>query len=73
MPARKRRPPQWDKLLVLQRHLSSSDYVVWVDADVLVTNPRKSIEEVIHADEVGEHVTLNPKPPLRPQPLQPAP
>jgi hypothetical protein len=41
---------QWTKIMILQHYLSLNkyDYVVWIDADVLILNPNKTIEDFIN-------------------------
>ena len=37
----------WNKLLAVQRALSSFEWVLWLDADALIVNPKHRFEEVI--------------------------
>jgi len=41
------RPPAWSKILALQAHLGSYDYVLFVDVDVLVMNGAVRIEDLV--------------------------
>lgn len=55
------RPVAWSKLLFLRRHLPDYDWIMWSDADSLITNPVIKIESfirtkadlVITVDKVG--------------------
>ena len=40
---------QWSKILLIQKYLEKGehDYLVWIDADILILNPEKSIENFI--------------------------
>jgi len=37
----------WNKLIAVQRELAAFDWVLWLDADALIVNPRHRIEDVI--------------------------
>lgn len=39
--------PTWNKLLAVKKHLADFDWVLWLDADALIVNPKHSIEDVI--------------------------
>ena len=41
------RPIAWSKILLMQKYLDSYDYVVWMDADAMVTNMNSKLEEKI--------------------------
>jgi beta-1,4-mannosyl-glycoprotein beta-1,4-N-acetylglucosaminyltransferase len=41
------RPFPWSKIRLVQKYLSEYDFLVWMDADVLVTNPEIRIEVFI--------------------------
>jgi len=41
------RPVAWSKLLFLQRHLPDYEWIMWSDADSLITNPAIKIESLI--------------------------
>jgi len=50
----KTRPPAWSKILLLLKCLNEGkenkyDYVVWIDADTLIMNPEKKLEDFIGA------------------------
>jgi hypothetical protein len=39
---------QWTKILIIQKYLNNKyDYIVWIDADILILNPEKTIESFI--------------------------
>ncbi|EEC50129.1 predicted protein [Phaeodactylum tricornutum CCAP 1055/1] len=48
----KKRPPAWSKILAAQRLLKeeSCDWVVWLDADTVIMNSSKQIEDFLPAD-----------------------
>lgn len=37
------RPASWSKILAVQHYLKDVDWVMWLDADTIVTNPGQSI------------------------------
>lgn len=37
----------WNKLIAVQRELPQFDWVLWLDADALIVNPKQSIEELL--------------------------
>lgn len=37
----------WSKLILIQKHLSKYDYVVWMDADLYIMNPEITLESFI--------------------------
>jgi hypothetical protein len=39
------RPIPWSKIRLLQKHLDSVDVLLWIDADILITNPEHSLDE----------------------------
>ncbi len=39
--------PQWNKIVVLRRHLSDAEWLVWCDADAIITDPRFSLAQLI--------------------------
>eukprot|EP00903_Cladosiphon_okamuranus_P006685 g6525.t1 len=41
------RPAAWSKLLVLQKHLGSYDYVIFVDIDAFIMNPTFKLEWIL--------------------------
>lgn len=41
------KPIPWSKLLLINRYLNQFDYLVWVDADILIMNPEIKIESFI--------------------------
>ena len=42
-----RRELQWAKIPLIQKHLSSYDYIMWLDGDVLITNQERFIDDFI--------------------------
>jgi hypothetical protein len=42
-----RRELQWSKIPLIQKYLSSYDYIVWIDGDVLITNQERPIDDFI--------------------------
>ncbi len=47
------RPASWSKLLLVERHLASNpacEWVMWIDADAVVTNPARRVEDLIGED-----------------------
>ncbi len=49
------RPASWSKIPAVLSALAAHDWVFWVDADTLVTNPAMALEELLPA---GEHPDL---------------
>ena len=41
------RPHAWSKIRLLQKYLESYNYLMWIDADVLIMNQERTIEEYI--------------------------
>jgi lipopolysaccharide biosynthesis glycosyltransferase len=41
------RDPMWSKILVLQKFLPDYDYLVWIDADIIILNPEYTLEYFI--------------------------
>eukprot|EP00752_Nemacystus_decipiens_P009496 g8490.t1 len=46
------RPAAWSKLLVLQKHLGSYDYVIFVDIDAFIMNPAFKLEWIVDVAEM---------------------
>lgn len=44
----KSKPIPWSKILLLLKHLSQFDYLVWIDADILIMNMGMKIETFIN-------------------------
>eukprot|EP00249_Psilotum_nudum_P011698 c23330_g1_i1 orf=143-997(+) len=42
------RPPSWSKIVAVRKHLPSYDWVLWNDADSIVTNPAIALEDIIN-------------------------
>lgn len=42
------RPYAWSKIKLIQRYLSSYDYLVWIDADTFIMNDNHKLEHIIH-------------------------
>lgn len=40
-------PPAWSKVALLLKYIDSYDYLVWLDADIMIMNPNYFIEEFI--------------------------
>lgn len=41
------RPHSWSKIRLIQKYLGDYDYLMWIDADVLITNFDRKIEDFI--------------------------
>jgi len=41
------RTPPWSKIRLIQKYLRDYDYMVWIDADVMIMNNERRIEEFI--------------------------
>jgi len=41
------RPCPWSKIRLLQKYLTEYDYLFWIDADVMIMNPDRKIEDFI--------------------------
>lgn len=41
------KPIPWSKLLLIKKYLSDYDYIVWIDADILIMNPNVKLENII--------------------------
>ena len=47
------RPPSWSKLLLVERYLlehPECQWILWIDADALITNPTRRIESLLDND-----------------------
>ena len=44
-----RRPPAWSKLLFTLAAMREAEWVVWIDADILITDPSRRLEDFIPA------------------------
>ena len=47
------RPPAWSKLVLVERYLSrnpSCEWIMWIDADAVVTNPAIRVEDLVDGD-----------------------
>lgn len=48
------RQPEWGSVLAVRKHLPDHDWVFWLDADIVLTNPRVSLDYTLlppaHAD-----------------------
>jgi len=38
------REPMWSKVLIMQKFLGAYDYIVWIDADIMIMNPVYTLE-----------------------------
>lgn len=52
------RPFPWSKILLVQKYLADYDFLVWMDADVLVTNPEIKIEVFLSMMKPGAFMFL---------------
>src|SRR5689334_3642785 len=52
-PYKKTKGYWWLKLYMIQQHLPTCDYLVWVDTDVIAINYGKSLEEIIGTGNFG--------------------
>jgi lipopolysaccharide biosynthesis glycosyltransferase len=41
------RPAMWSKILILEKFISKYDYIIWVDADIIIMNPSWTLEYFI--------------------------
>ncbi|MDC3332964.1 DUF273 domain-containing protein, partial [bacterium] len=41
------REPYWNKVLLLEKYIDEYDYLVWIDADMLIMNPEWTLESLI--------------------------
>jgi mannan polymerase II complex MNN10 subunit len=41
------RDPMWSKVRILQKYLHLYDYIVWIDADIMITNPETTLSHFI--------------------------
>jgi len=48
------RPPAWSKFINLQAHLSSYDYICFMDVDTLVTNLAVRLEDLVQTGSGGD-------------------
>jgi hypothetical protein len=58
------RPASWSKLLLIERYLLENpacDWLMWIDADALVTNPQRRLEELV--DDNVDFVVAQDLPP----------
>lgn len=44
------RPLTWSKIKIIQRHLPSYDYIVWIDGDTLIMNDKIKLDNLINFD-----------------------
>ena len=44
------RDPQWSKILAVQKYLHDYDWLVWIDADIMIMNQTIDIREYIEED-----------------------
>ena len=42
-----RRPPEWEKILLIQKHLRDYNWLFWTDADSLIINTNIKLESLI--------------------------
>lgn len=49
----------WNKLIAVQRELSKFDWILWLDADALIVNPKHRIEDVIAPFEQGKEMLFS--------------
>lgn len=50
------RPASWSKILAVRSHLARFDWVFWVDADTMVTNPAAQLEALLPAASTADLV-----------------
>jgi len=48
------RPASWSKIRAVKRHLGSYDWVFWLDADTVITNPTFRLEALLPAAGGGD-------------------
>lgn len=41
------RAPNWQKILILQKHIDEYDWLIWLDADILIMNHRIDLKDYI--------------------------
>ncbi|MFA6961807.1 MAG: DUF273 domain-containing protein [Opitutaceae bacterium] len=59
------RPPAWSKILFTLRALRGVDWVVWLDADILIADLDRPLEEFISRDHdivMARHIKPSPHP-----------
>ena len=57
------RPPAWSKILFTLRAMRGADWVVWIDADILIMDQARRLESFItpgHDFILGQHQLPNP-------------
>eukprot|EP00208_Stichococcus_sp_RCC1054_P004603 CAMPEP_0206136108 /NCGR_PEP_ID=MMETSP1473-20131121/1342_1 /ASSEMBLY_ACC=CAM_ASM_001109 /TAXON_ID=1461547 /ORGANISM="Stichococcus sp, Strain RCC1054" /LENGTH=303 /DNA_ID=CAMNT_0053528387 /DNA_START=420 /DNA_END=1331 /DNA_ORIENTATION=+ len=47
------RPASWSKILAVQHYLKDADWVMWLDADTIVTNPEIRLESLLPRSSSG--------------------
>ena len=47
------RPPSWSKILAAKHYLKDHDWVMWLDADTIVTNPEIRLESLLPRSTSG--------------------
>jgi hypothetical protein len=55
------RPPAWNKLLILQKHLRDYDWAFWTDADSLIMNQSVRLERII-SETPSHDMVMTPGP-----------
>ena len=55
------RPPAWNKILVIEKHLADYEWIFWTDADSLIMDHSKKLESIV--DQVkSRHMIMTPGP-----------
>lgn len=52
------RPLAWSKIKIIQRHLPSYDYIVWIDGDTLIMNDKIKLDNIITFDTDGKDIMV---------------
>jgi hypothetical protein len=52
-------PPQWTKILLLLKHLSKFDYLVWMDIDIIIMNDKITLNQIIYDHMDGKDFLLS--------------
>ncbi len=53
------RKPSWYKLDVIRRALPDHDYVLWLDADAMITSVNRDLREIIHPATINIAMDCN--------------
>jgi hypothetical protein len=51
------RPPSWGKVKLIQRYIDNFDWLLVIDSDVIITNPKITVETIVRVHE-GERFDI---------------